>query len=160
METTRKVRARFKRVTMRVVTRALVLATLLLAACGESRPDFEFVVASPHGERKVNVMGFQPRGTIEGYLLLSFGGEAESQSVATFREVTNGTVGWISDRELAIVGDRLRYHGVSSDYFPDGTVRSKVRLLICTRDEMDCSSLEARILNGVTAKELANFPES
>lgn len=146
---------------MRVVTRGLVLTTLLLAACGESRrPDFEFAVPSPHGDRKVDLMGFQPRGTIEGYLLLSFGSEAESKSAATFREVTNGTVGWISDSELAIVGDRLRYNGVSSDYFPDGTVRSRVRLLICTRDEMDCSRLEARILNGVAAKELAHFPES
>lgn len=139
----------------------LLAATLGLASCQKPNPDFSYAIRSQDGKRAVILNGFQPRGTIEGYLVLAF--EANNQrgdAVATIHHITNGVVGWTSDGKVAVIGNGLGYRGISSDYTPDGTVDSEVRLVTCSRDEMDCSSLEGRIARGRSSKKIAQFPGS
>lgn len=94
-------------------------------------------------------------------MVLSFSANDDTDgAVVTIRHMTNGVVGWTSDGKVAVVANRLGYGGVSSEYAPSGTVESEVKFVPCSRDEMDCSSLEARIAKGTSAKHIAGFPES
>jgi hypothetical protein len=146
---------------MQAVTKGLLLAALLLASCHRSEPDFQFRVPASHGENWFVISGYQPRGTIEGVLLLSFGNRGSSRpEVATFHSILNGSVGWISDMDVAVIADKLVYQNISSDYFPDGTMRTKIRLIVCVRGEMDCSSIEGKLAKESALKIIHRFPEA
>jgi hypothetical protein len=151
---------KLSKASMQSAIRWLLLVAVLLASCQKRVPDFNFTIPSPQDGSAVSINGFQARGTIEGSVILSFrnGGDAD-RNVATFHEIRNGMIGWTSKAEFAVVADHLTFPRVSSDYYPDGTVHTRMRLVTCARDEMDCSSLEARIIKE-TAKHIARFPAS
>ncbi len=141
-------------------TAGLILAAALgLAACQKRAPDFTHVIPSSDGQHSITLKGFEPRGTIDGQLVLfvSHGRKTDSET-ATFGHVTNGMVGWTSDGKIAVVGDHVDYRGANSDYTPEGTVQSDVRLVVCSRDDMDCSSLESRIMKAPSSRRLTRFP--
>ncbi len=94
-------------------------------------------------------------------MLLSFSASNDTDTaVVTIHHMTDGIVGWTSDGKVAVVANNLSYRGVSSEYAPSGTMESEVKFVPCSRDEMDCSSLESRIAKGAWAKHIAGFPES
>lgn len=141
---------------MRVAKSAL-WAAFLLASCQKAVPDFTLSIPSPDGGRKAVLKGFQPRGTIEGNLVLSFRDEPER--TATFRQIENGQIGWIAADTLAIVADRLEFYALDSDYFSDGTIGSRIRVIVCAKQDMDCSALTERLAKAPNVKRIGHFPE-
>lgn len=132
------------------------IAAMALSSCQKRLPDFEFSLASPDKSRTAEFKGYQPRGTIDGWLNVSFPGPGPEQS-ATFFRMKNADFGWVSSGTLAVVADHLEYGAIGSHYFPDGTTRTETRLLVCVRGELDCSRLEARMAKG--RRRIAGFPE-
>lgn len=132
---------------------------VLLASCEKREPDFVINMRSPGGGQTASLSGYQPRGISKGHAVLSFKqGQAESGSgLATFHQIKNAKIGWISDDTFAIVADELKFDSISSDYFPDGTVNSRIRLLVCDRQKMDCSSVQWR--SGFAVRQVISFPE-
>jgi hypothetical protein len=141
---------------MRVAKSAL-WAAFLLASCQKAVPDFTLSVPSPDGGRKAVLNGFQPRGTIEGNLVLSFRDEPER--TATFRQIENGQIGWVAADTLAIVADRLEFYSLDSEYFSDGTIGSRIRVIVCAKQDMDCSDLAQRLARTPNVKHIGHFPE-
>lgn len=143
---------------MRFVS-VVLLSALLLTSCQEVVPDFTLTARSSDKGQLATLRGFQPRGTIEGYLVLSFNEGDQAGGTATFRQIENGQIGWIATDTLAVVADRLNFNALASDYFPDGTVKSRVRLIVCARQDMDCSSLAERLNRSSGVHHIAQFPE-
>jgi hypothetical protein len=141
---------------MHDVNKVSLIFLLTLSACNNRSPDFQREIRSPQGDKAAILKGFQPRGTISGRLTLSIGNES---SVSTFLRIRNGVIGWISSNEIAIVSDELIYSGLSSNYFPDGTENSEIRLIICVRRYVNCSPIEARVISNRGVR-LRQFPES
>lgn len=135
---------------------ALLTVWLLLTGCGQRPPDFRYSIKSPAHGAMATVSGYQPRGTVEGYLLIAFGDDA--QSVAQFRHIKNAALGWVSGDEFAVVGDFLSFDSIRSSYFPDGAAASEIRLITCSRRQVDCALLERRMIPG-SARRIAQFPE-
>lgn len=156
METTEQAKSRLGRATMRVARSALWVA-FLLASCQKAVPDFTLSVPSPDGARKAVLKGFQPRGTIEGNLILSFRDQPER--TATIRQIENGQIGWVAVDTLAIVADRLEFYSLDSDYYSDGTIGSRIRVILCAKQDMDCSALAQRLARTPSVKRIAHFPE-
>lgn len=139
------------------VAKWVLWGVFLLAFCQKPVPDFTLFVPSSDGAHKAVLRGFQPRGTIEGYLLLSFDDQLEGS--ATFRQIDNGQIGWIASDTIAIVADALKFNSLASDYFPDGTVKSRVRVIVCAKQDTDCSALAQRLARTPNVKRVAHFPE-
>lgn len=142
---------------MRGAIRALLAILIPLAACNKSDPDFEFEMRSPDRNHVAVVRGFQPRGTVDGRFILSFS-ESEDKP-AIFLKITNGVFGWASNNMFAVIGDDLVYRSLSSEYFPDGTIHSEINLVVCDRDNLDCSSIERALLSLRSARRISRFPE-
>lgn len=136
--------------------RLTIIAALALSSCQKRQPDFLLSLKSPDMSRTAVLQGYQPRGTIGGWLNLSFPGPG-SDRTATFFRMKNADFGWVSSDTLAVVGDHLEYGTIASHYAPDGTIRTETRLITCVRGELDCSKLEARM--GVNRRRIAGFPE-
>ena len=151
------VKKRLGRAIMRAAIKLLWLATISLSACSKRDPDFEFEMPAPNRVRVAIIQGFQPRGTIDGKLNLTFG---HSTDPAVFLGVRNARMGWLSNNEFLLVGDNLEFVALSSSYFPDGTVGSETRLLVCDRARMDCSSVERTLSSAPAVRHIARFPES
>jgi hypothetical protein len=130
---------------------------LLLAACSRVQPDMVQTLESPIGTNSVVVSTFQPRGTIEGYIVLVFQGSvADKHRTAWITGLENAKIGWTGDGQFAVVADQLAYNGFSSSYFPTGLVDGKVDAHICVRRVVDCSRLEAQMSK--RAIEISKFP--
>lgn len=142
---------------MRVATSFALWCAILLGACQRERPDFALTISSPGEGHKAALRGFQPRGTIEGYILLSFGDDFENAAV--IRQVENGQMGWVGSDTFVVVADRLKFDSLSSDYFPDGTVKSRIRVVVCARQDMDCSYLMEYLAKGSDIRRISHFPE-
>ena len=143
---------------MRGATKLAVCgALLLLASCQKRVPDFTLTAPSPDGRHKAFLRGFEGRGTIEGFLLLSF--DDSSEEPAQFRYIKNGRVGWVAPRTLVIVADELDFDRVASSYFPDGTVESEIRVIVCARENLDCSALAERLDRVPNEVRIARFRE-
>ena len=140
---------------------ASFFAVSALVSCAPRAPDFQTVLGSPSGEYDARVRGYQPRGTIEGYVTVQITrgdqkGEIEPQ--LTFGHLQKLKVGWINDRTLAFVADELElsqfctpvYLAKDSDY-------KEVHLVTCSTRQIDCSSLLERIRPGATKLDV--FPE-
>lgn len=138
------------------IARLAILAALALSSCQERSPDFTFSLESPDKSRTALLQGYQPRGTIDGWLNLSLPGPG-SDRTATFFRMRNANFGWVSPNTLVVVADRLEYGSIASHYAPDGTIRTETRLIICVRNELDCSNLEAGM--GRNRITIAGFPE-
>jgi hypothetical protein len=110
---------------------------------------------SPDSDRVIEIRGFGPRGTIDGRVILSFGGEDNS---ATFFRIKNVTFGWTAPDQVAVVGDNLFYRNVSSHYFPDGAIDSEISFMVCARDKADCSSIERRLREVGSSRRISHLP--
>lgn len=133
-------------------------SSLLLASCGKQVPDFNYAIRSPKNGIVATISGFQPRGTIEGSLIVSFGEKSNAHRI-TITNIKNGSIGWLDGGRLFAVGDHLEYQGIDSYYYPDGTTENAVRFVVCSRDEQDCSLIDQAIKNGVPARKFEQFPE-
>jgi hypothetical protein len=133
-----------------------IIASLALSCCQKRPPDFALSVNSPDRSRTAVLEAYQPHGTIDGWINLSFPGPG-SERAATFFRMKNADFGWVSSDTLAVVADHLEYGAIGSHYFPDGTTRTETRLLICVREELDCSKLEAQM--GENRRRIAGFPK-
>ena len=137
-----------------------IFGLLLLTSCQKPNPDFTVTEKSQDGSRVATIRGFQPRGTIEGYILLSFSKGKQDGPEASFRQIEDGELGWISNDTFAVVADQVRFSSLSSEYYPDGTTDTKVRIVVCTKTDMDCTGLLKRLDQSSSARKLAHFPES
>lgn len=139
----------------------ILASVALLAACQKRPQDFSVNLRSSDGVRVATLSGYQPRGIAKGYILLTFGaGDKKSDKQAiTFLQIENGRIGWISKETIAIVADELKYNAMASDFFPDGTVRSRIRVLTCTREYMDCSSIDKQLSDDAKVQIIEHFPE-
>jgi hypothetical protein len=144
---------------MRIASLA-IFGLLLLTSCKKPSPDFTFIEKSPDGSRLATIRGFQPRGTIEGYILISFNRANDDGPSASFRQIENGQAGWISDDTFVVVADQARFSSLSSEYYPNGTTDSKVRLVVCTQNDMDCSGLLKHLGQSSETQKIVHFPES
>lgn len=144
---------------MHSATKALLLNVLLLTSCQNRVPDFTLTVRARDGQHVAILRGFQPRGTIEGLIVLSFGEGNQSGETATFRRIENGQIGWVAADMLAVVADRMEFNALESDYFPDGTVSSRVRLVVCAKQDTNCSDLSERLARSPSQQHIAHFPE-
>lgn len=163
METIRWVRRRSKRVTMRSVTSFIGgIISISLTSCQAPSPDFTSSINNFDGTRAISIRGFQPRGTLEGYITISFSKYSTNNEVlnATILNIENGNLGWTSSNTFALIADRLEYRKVSSSYFPLGTLDSRIFFTICIRTEMDCSMLDRLMANNSGARHIVRFPES
>lgn len=137
-----------------------IFGLLLLASCQKPSPDFTMTENSQDGSRVATIRGFQPRGTIEGYILLSFNRSKQDGPKASFRQIENGKLGWISNDTFAVVADQVRFSSLSSEYYPDGTTDTKVRMVVCSKSDMDCTGLLTRLDQSSAARKIGHFPES
>ena len=133
-----------------------IIAALALSSCQKRVPDFAVSLKSPDNSRIALLKGYQPRGTISGWVNLTFPGPGADQT-ATFLRMKNADFGWVSSNTLAVVADHLEYGAIGSHYYPDGTTRTETRLITCVRRELDCSNLEARMATSRT--RIGGFPE-
>lgn len=156
MEITERAKTRLGRVIMRVAKSAL-WAAFLLTSCEKAVPDFTLTVPSPDGACRAFLKGFQPRGTLEGNLVISFRDGPER--TATFRQIDNGQIGWVAADTLAIVADKLEFYSLNSSYFSDGTIASRIRVIVCAKQDMDCSVLAQRLARAPNVKRIDHFPE-
>lgn len=138
--------------------KSALASSLLLVSCGKQVPDFNYAILSPKNNIVATISGFQPRGTIEGSLVVSFG-ENSNAHIITIIYIKNGSIGWLDSGRLFAVGDHIEYQGIDSYYYPDGTVENAVRFVVCSRDEQDCSLFDKAIKNGVPARKFEQFPE-
>jgi hypothetical protein len=113
-------------------------------------------VQSPDRSRTAILRGYQPRGTISGYVTLTFSGPGADRT-STFLRMRNATIGWVAPDALALIADHLEYSSVASHHYPDGTIRTETRLIPCVRGELDCSKLEAAM--GTKKARIGQFPE-
>lgn len=139
------------------VAKTILWAALLLASCGKAVPDFTLSVPSPDGARRAILNGFQPRGTMKGNLVLSFRDDPER--TATFRRIDDGRIGWVAANTLAIVANTINFYSLDNNYFSDGTIGSRIRVIVCAKQDIDCSSLDHRLARASNVKHIAYFPE-
>ena len=146
--------------TMRAAS-LIVIFLFILGACQKREEDFILRSQSPNGNIVALFRGYQPRGISKGIIVLTFVQEAQQSddSATVFDGIENAEIAWLSDSKLIIIADQIKYRNIDSDYFPDGTINSRVRLVICERQEMDCSSLDKRIKNSRPLHRIASFPE-
>ncbi len=143
---------------MRIASFA-IFALLLLVSCKRPSPDFTVTEKSSDGSRLATIRGFQPKGTIEGYILISFD-KNDSGPSASFRQIENSQAGWISANTFAVVAEQARFSSLSSEYYPSGTSESKVRVVVCTKKDMDCSGLLKRLGEAPEVQKIDHFPEN
>ena len=73
----------------------------MLSGCKGRMPDFNIVVRSPNGKHLASITEYEPRGTIDGQLVLLF--DKLQKGGPALLEIHKGVLGWISDDEFAIV---------------------------------------------------------
>jgi hypothetical protein len=134
----------------------ILLVGSLLGSCQRAEPDFTFSLESPDGSRTAVFRGYEPGGTIESNLVLSFRGTGTRS--ATFREIENGRIGWVGTDTLTVVADKIQYYGLDSDYFPDGTIGNKVRVITCSRQYTSCLDVMKQLEKAKNVKSLRHFP--
>lgn len=141
---------------MRVVRFALFSA-LFLTGCQERAPDFS-LASRPYNNAHVLILrGYQPRGTIEGYISLSF--DNDQQRIATLRRIEAGKIGWLNEHTVAIIANNIEYSNLDSDYFPDGTVDSRIHVIVCNEKLEDCSFMLKKLLSAASPIVIKQFPE-
>lgn len=136
-----------------------VLLAAVLSGCQRATPDFTETIASPDGDYVAVVRGYQPRGTIDGRLTLAFAKDANESEPAVILRMDQGRAGWLNNDVFAVVASRMEYRSVASDYYADGTVDTRIRLMICVRETMDCSAADRQLDNAAGVKVFARFPE-
>ncbi|TFU00052.1 hypothetical protein EUV02_15505 [Polymorphobacter arshaanensis] len=138
----------------------LLLAVIFgIVGCEQRKPDNQREIASLDGKANVTVISYQPRGTIEGYLTLSFAPKAKQEGPQIkFGHMLNVKLGWLDERRFAIVYDVLEIRQLASPVFPTGEAQSAVEIIPCNRRYIDCRSLETR-LNAKASLAISQFPD-
>jgi hypothetical protein len=143
---------------MRVVN-LVGIALITLSSCTDRTPDMKYVIGAKNNTAFVTLKIFQPQGTIGGKIVLFFSHKEKTDTkTVTIESLKNGNFGWIDNNTFAVVVDKARFHDVSDSYFPDGTIDTELRMIFCSRDKMDCSSVDSRIGNNEKSIRIANFP--
>lgn len=129
--------------------RNLLLYVIFLAAegsCEQRRPDFVRTIGSPSGTSTATFSGFQPRGTIDGYLTISLAQpDAANEPQLTFGHMLNVRIGWLDDHKLALVYDILEPRHAESPVYMTGEADSAVEIITCNTRYLDCASLLSRL---------------
>jgi hypothetical protein len=140
---------------------SLFLAVILtsLGGCGQRAPDFIRTIGSPSGGSVASFSGYQPRGTIEGYLTVTVtrvGDKNEPQ--LTFGHMLNVRAGWLDQHHFALVYEVLESRHSQSPIFTTGEADSAVEVSTCNTRYLDCTPLLRRLSakNSLLIKE---FPE-
>ena len=95
---------------MNLLLRSLLFASVLnLCGCAKERAaDFKRDVASPSGKVVARFAGYQPRGTIEGYLTVTFSSpSAKAKPQVTLGHMLRVRAGWLNDHTFAFVYNQL-----------------------------------------------------
>jgi hypothetical protein len=127
-----------------------------LAACADD-PDSEITLWTPSKSHSAYLATYSPGLTIDPWFILQFDQNKKQRQTATFTVISNGTVGWVSDNQLLIVADKLKYRTIAREYFPVNDYKKRVILSVCVRSEVDCSRIESQMIKGST-KPIPDFP--
>src|SRR4051812_46086718 len=123
----------------------IAVALLALTSCAQRSPDFVEELAAPSGAFAATFAGYQPRGTIEGFLTVTLakpGTKKEPQ--LTFGHMLNVRASWIDDHTLAFVYDALEPRRAQSPIYPTGEAAGGVEIVTCNTKYLDCSPLLRR----------------
>lgn len=138
----------------------LLVSAIVLAGCGKRpRADFDRQVASPSGKLFAHFAGYQPRGTVEGYLTVSFSPQSRERTPEiTLGHMLGVRAGWLDDHTFAFVYDQLDQRVFASPIYPTGDVSSMVQIISCNRRYVDCSRIAGRFVpeHSIAVKQ---FPE-
>lgn len=136
---------------------AVILA--MLGGCGQRTPDFTRTIGSPSGGSVASFSGYQPRGTIEGYLTVTItkaGDKNEPQLI--LGRMANVRAGWLDEHHFALVYDVLEPRHAQSPIFPTGDAESAIELITCNTRHLDCAPLLRR-LSARHSLPIREFPE-
>lgn len=129
------------------------------AGCAKRSPDFERQLSSPSKSIVARFAGYQPRGTVEGYLTVEFSpSKAPADPQITVGHILKLRAGWVDDHTFALVYDTLEPRRLSSPLYLDGEASSQIELVTCNTRYLDCGPLLGRIDTNHTIK-LDQFPE-
>ncbi|WP_114228481.1 hypothetical protein [Sphingomonas sediminicola] len=105
------------------------------------------------------LVGYQPRGTIGGYLTITIAEPGDKNDPQlTFGHMLNVHAGWIDGHTLAFVYDALEPRHTQSPIYPTGRVESAVEVVTCNSKYLDCSPLLRRLAKGHTLL-IKQFPD-
>ena len=127
-----------------------------LGACGKRSPDFVRTISSPSGTSIATFSGYQPRGTIEGYLTVTLAKPgAAKEPQLTFGHMLNVRAAWLDNHNLALVYDVLEPRHAQSPIYVTGEADSAVEIITCNTRHLDCTALLRRL----SAKHTIVFKE-
>lgn len=137
----------------------IALTWLALTSCAQRSPDFVEKLAAPSGASTATFAGYQPRGTIEGYLTVAVAKRGtKNDPQLTFGHMLNVRAGWIDDHTLAFVYDELEPRRTQSPIYPTGEAASAVEIVTCNAKYLNCSPILRRFAPSHTLV-IKEFPE-
>ncbi len=137
----------------------IAVALLALTTCAQRSPDFIEELPAPSGTSAATFAGYQPRGTIEGFLTVTLAKPGtKNDPQLTFGHMLNVRAGWIDDHTLAFVYDALEPRRAQSPIYPTGEAASAVEIVTCNTNYLDCSSLLRRFVPSHSLV-IMRFPE-
>jgi hypothetical protein len=138
----------------------LFVFAMVISGCSEQRTaDFDRQIASPSNETTARFAGYQPRGTIEGYLTLSFSPRSGSgKPEITLGHMLGVRAGWLDNHTFVLIYDQLEQRVFSSPVYPTGDVSSEVRIVTCNRRYVDCGPITGRLAANRSIA-IQQFPE-
>lgn len=137
----------------------MVASVVALSGCAPRVADFNRDVTSPSGKTIAHFAGYQPRGTIEGYLTVSFiSRSGKTSPQLTFGHMLGVRAGWLDDHSFAFVYDLLEQRHFASPVYPTEELSSAVQIVSCNRHYVDCTSIMAR-LSPKHSIAMPQFPE-
>lgn len=145
---------------MRASFRWIFAATFIaVAGCAPRSADFTRQLVSPSGRIVAHFEGYQPRGTIEGYLTVAF--SPRSKIVApqlTFGHMLMVKAGWLDEHTFVFIYDLMDQRDFASPLYPTGEAMSAIQIITCNRRYVDCTAIAAR-LSPARSIVLQQFPE-
>jgi hypothetical protein len=140
--------------------RLIALACLLaLTACIQRKPDMEHLVPSPTGATTARFAGYDPKGSGEAVLTLTFFAKLASVSPQVrFGRVKALNAGWLDDHTFAIAYETLEPRKITSPIYPSGERDSSVDIVLCDAVRLDCGPLVKRFAPG-RSFALERFPK-
>lgn len=140
--------------------RLLLASAMVISGCAQQRAaDSTREIASPSGETIVRFAAYQPRGTTEGYLTVSFlprSGSAKAE--ITLGHMLGVRAGWLDEHTFAVIYDQLEQRAFTSPIYPTGEVSSEVQIVTCNRRYIDCEPIRGRLIIN-RAITIQQFPE-
>jgi hypothetical protein len=132
---------------------------IAVSGCAKQDADFDREVSSPTGQITARFAGYQPRGTIDGHLTVTFAPRSRTpEPQITLGHMLGVKAGWLDDRTFAFVFDLLDQRDFTSPIYPTGEASSAVQIVSCNQRYLDCGPILKR-LTPAHSVAVPQFPE-